>query len=104
MAEIVLITDRYRLRHMDEKNFILEEFRKPKPTNAKKEPSDTPGWYAMSGNPGFGPFFSNVGSALVWLLDRKMVNDPGECANLEEAIAAMRGIADELRKVKVDAD
>lgn len=102
MAEVVRINERYRLRRMDEKNYILEEFRKPKSTNAKKEPSNEPGWYAVSGNPGFGPFFSNIGGALVWLLDRRMITDPGECASLEDAIARMREIADELKGVSVD--
>ena len=104
MKECILIADRYRLRRLDEKNMILEEFRMPTraPLNGSQGKTE-PDWYAMNGSAGNGPFFPTVGSALVWLLNHRMVNDPGEYSTLKDAIEHMERIASELREVRVDA-
>lgn len=98
MAETIVICDRWRLRRLDKWNMILEEYRLPKETNANRGNVGTEmDWYAMSGAPGTGPFFGKVGDALVWLLDWRMRNDPGDIKTLDGAVKEMRRIADELK-------
>ena len=92
----ILISDRWRLRRMDEKNFELEEWRKPSADNRKAK-SDEPRWY------GTGHYFQCVGHALEWLLHHRCINDPGECADLHECLERMEGIAAELHDVRVEA-
>lgn len=99
MPETIAIGDRYRLRRLDKWNMILEEWREPKvaETVAGNAVCSGPRWYAMSGGSGTGPFFGKVGDALVWLLDWRMRNDPGETKTLAETVEAYRKIAYELK-------
>lgn|GEM_PF-4256805 len=77
------ITDEYRVRSMDDKNLVVETQRKGK-------------WRQVNGD-GRGPYFCKLGDALAWLLEHRMIADPGEAASVEEAVAEMRRIADGLR-------
>lgn len=100
MAEVIQIADRWRLRKIDAKNYALEEFREPKETNLTK--SSEPKWREINGA-GYGPFFQHVGPALEWLLHHRMLNDPGECASVEDAVKRMQEIADEIKRIEVVA-
>lgn len=98
MAETILISNRYRLRRLDEKNLVLQEYRAPKGAQAK---SSDPRWVDMNGAGVGGPFFSTVGGALVWLLNHRMINDSGDIKSINTALERMQAIADDLRKVSV---
>ena len=98
----ILISDRWRLRYLDKFNYVLEEWRRPKVAEIKGETVDqSPKWYPINGA-GYGPFFPSIGAALVWLLNYRMLNDGDGTITLEEAIAEMRRIAEELKNVRVE--
>lgn len=100
MAKIIMITDRWRLNKRDGRNYTLEEFREP--IESRFTTNNVPKWYEINGV-GLGPFFQHVGDALVWLLHHRMLNDPGECASVEDAVKRMQEIADEIKRVEVIA-
>lgn len=103
MAEIITIADKWRLRRIDKLNLVLEEYRLPNETNANRGKVGTEyDWYPAGGVRGCGPFFANVGDALAWLLNRRMVEDPGEITSIGAAVAEMHRIAEDLRHVKVE--
>ena len=101
----ILIADRWRLRYLDKWNYILEEWRWPKVSelNTGVQIEQISRWYAMSGNPGTGPFFGKLGDALEWLLHYRVRDEiPDDGETIKETVARMRSIADELKQVRLD--
>ena len=100
MARIILIADKWRLRKIDELNYVLEEFREPSESHLTR--SNEPKWMKIGGE-NAAHYFQHVGPALEWLLHHRMLNDPGECANVEDAVKRMQEIADEIKRIEVVA-
>lgn len=79
----IQVNDTYRVKRMDEKNLVVETMRGGK-------------WRQVNGS-GRGPYFARHADALAWLLNHRMINDSGDLASVEDAVAEMRRIADELK-------
>lgn len=93
----IQISDKWRLHKIDPLNFELEEYRRPIANNMNVGKELIEEWR------GTGHYFQSIPSALVWLLDHRCINDQGECANLREAIEAMKTIADDLKNVRLES-
>ena len=94
----ITINNKYRLIKRDAMNYELYEWRKAFETAATKG-KDIPETWRQTGH-----FFSGLRSALIWLLQYRLINDPGECASIQEALEHMRVIADDLKNVTVKDD
>lgn len=98
MAEIITVGDRYRIRRVDDRNLIVEEFRRP---TKNSDDANSEKWYAAAnGNPSHGPFFQSLGAALTWIFNRAVIDDPSERETLKDAIERIDGIAAELMRVE----
>lgn len=79
---------RYRLRRYDSRNWVLDEWREPKPGPRTK--SADAKWHSC------GLYFQTVGGAMLWVAEHELLDEDAE-VDLAGAIREYHAIADGLK-------
>ena len=88
----------YRLRRYDYRNWVLDEWREPKPGPRTK--SADAKWHSC------GHYFQSVGGAMLWVAEHRLLDEDAE-VDLAGAIREYHAIVDEIKgafEVREEAD
>lgn len=93
--DVVNIDDQWRIVRVDRLNWEVQEHRAPNVTHKTKTLDAR--WM------GTGNFFPSVPMACEWLLQHRMISEPGGVETLESHTRRMRGVAEGMAKAVRDA-
>lgn len=83
----------YRLRRFDARNWMLQQWREPDPSNGRAKTSE-PSWRDT------GNFFQSLGPALAFVFERRVRDEGAPDESLADAIDRVEAIRDELMAVR----